>query len=114
MVSVNVNEAVYEWMDELGEIVRRTEARLEQVIGAGKAKEDEIKALREECRCRDIVIEGLERHLAGVKAIIGSHKARIEELEKWREERTAKENRVEAVCVEGGGTREQATEREAA
>lgn len=103
VVSVDANAAMYEWMDEWGEIVRRTEARLEQVIGSVKAKDDEVEALKEEFRCRDIVVEGLERRITGMKAIIDSYRSRIEDLEKWREEGIAKEKRVRAVSVEEGG-----------
>lgn len=98
-VSASENAALYEWMDGLGEIVRKMEERLEWVTDAAKAKDYEIKALREECRCRDLVVEGLQRRLAEVIATVGSYKVRIEELEMAK--------RKGLVCVgdagEGGG-----------
>lgn len=94
---VSVSENMREWMR--GEDVRMREIsdRLEKVSELMFSKVEEIKRLKEQNRCRDIVIEGLQRKVVELNTAALEDRLRIEELERWKVDRGRDDKRWENV-----------------
>lgn len=95
-VSISVDMNVL--MREKGDRLKGAEVRLEGMKESMESKDREIKQFVKESRCRDIVVEGLNRRADELKEVVRCMSVRIEELENGKAERR---RRVEDVDIEG-------------
>lgn len=86
-VSAGMSAGMSVWMREIGDRLKATEVGVKELKEKLESKDEEIKQFKSENRCRDIVIEGLNRRVGELKEIIRDMADRIEELEREKAER---------------------------
>lgn len=106
-VSVGMNV----WMREIGDRLKGAEVKLEKLKETIGNKNNEIAQLKYENKCRDIVIEGLNRRVGGLKEVMCSMADKIEEMES---EKSGKRGRVGSGGTEEGSWEDIVDSRESA